>query len=174
MKFTVGRKLWSGFLAVLLLLVGIGLIGFWSQSTMSKEYRSMIDNQITKMILLEKVASIQYKSSNDIRGFLLFKKSSYLKNLDELDESFNTQFEILNQMASADIEKDLLEELKKSREYYVESTDSAISEFNSGNDERALEIAAEGSVYQGEMEKSINKLIDFQTEQTNQVDDKYC
>lgn len=170
MKFTVGRKLWSGFLAVLLLLVCVGAIGFWSQSILNKEYRSMIDDQIAKMLILEKLGSTQYKSSNDVRGFLLFDKVSFLKNLKELDESFNTQFEILNQMASSSTEKELLDELRIGRESYVENTDLAISEFNNANDEKALNIASDVSFFQAEMEKSIITLIDYQTEQTNQVE----
>jgi len=170
MKFTVGKKLWSGFLAVLLLLIGVGAIGFWSQSITSKEYRTMIDDQITKMVLLEKVASTQYKSSNDVRGFLLFDKVSFLKNLKGFEESFNTQFEILNQMSSSTTEQELLNELKENRASYVENTDLAIREFNNGNDEKAFNIASDASIFQTEIEKSINKLIDYQTEQTDLAD----
>ena len=171
MKFTVGRKLWSGFLAVLLLLVVVGSIGFYSQSNMNKEYRFMIDNQVTKMMLLENLASTQYKSSNDVRGFLLFEKVSFLKNLKELEESFNTQFGILNQMASSTTEQELLDELKASRESYVKNTDMAISEFNNANDEKALNIASDASIFQAQIEENINELIDYQTEQTNQVEE---
>ncbi|MFJ7934515.1 methyl-accepting chemotaxis protein [Sporosarcina sp. NPDC096371] len=170
MKFTVGRKLWSGFVAVLLVMVVVGLSGFWSQTKMNNEYRIMIDDQITKMLVLEMIGSTQSKSSNDIRGFLLFDEVSYLKNKKVFDEKFNAQWGILDQMVSSSAERELLDELKKARASYVQSTDSAISEFNSGNDEKALNIAADASIFQKEVEESITKLIDYQTEQTEYAD----
>ncbi len=41
MKFTVGKKLWSGFLSVLLFMIIVGAMGFWSLTKMNNEYRFM-------------------------------------------------------------------------------------------------------------------------------------
>ncbi|WP_318616306.1 methyl-accepting chemotaxis protein [Sporosarcina sp. YIM B06819] len=169
MKLSVGKKIWIGFVCVLLTMVIVGLSGFWAQTKTNQEYRLMIDNQITKMVLLEKMASSQYRISNDVRGLLLFKEISYQKNLEKLNDGFSNQFGILEQMASSTTESEMLEELKGARESFVEITDLAISEFNSANDEKALNIASDASIFQAQIEKSITNLIDYQTEQTNLV-----
>ncbi|WP_203247090.1 methyl-accepting chemotaxis protein [Sporosarcina beigongshangi] len=170
MKFTVGRKLWSGYAAVLLLLVIVGAVGFWSQTKMSNEYRSMIDNQLAKTVLLEKMGSIQYRMSNDVRGLLLFESISYQKNLEKLGEDFGEQWGIIDQMSSTPAERELLNELNSSRDIYVQSINTIIQEFNSANDERAFNIAIDAAIFQEQMEKSIHKLIEYQTEETKRVE----
>ena len=169
MRLTVGKKIWIGFLWVLLIMIVIGVSGFVAQMKTNKEYRSMIDDQITKMIILEKMGSTQYKISNDVRGSLLFKEVSYQKNLEKLNDSFNYQLGLLEQMVSATTEIEMLDELKGARESYVQSVELAISEFNSSNDEKALNIAADASLFQLYIEESITDLINYQTEQTDLV-----
>ena len=124
-------------------MIIVGAIGFWSLTKVNNEYRSIIDDQVTKMVLFEKLSSTQYEISNDFRGYLLFEKVSFLKNREELIESFNTHSGILDQMARSDAERVLLDELKESHVSYVEIIDLAISEFNNANDEKALNIASD-------------------------------
>ena len=170
MKFTVGKKIWSGFLAVLLLMVVIGAASFWSLSKMNDEYRHMLEDQIAKTVLLEKISSTQYKSSNDVRGFLLFKEVSYLKNRAMLSEDFDSQWGRLEKMSRTDSERILLEELKEARTSYMESTDMAISEFDNGDQEKALNIASDATIFQALIMEKIEELIVFQGEQTDQAD----
>lgn len=156
-------------MAVLLLMAIVGVTSFTSPSKVHNEYSAMLDGEITKVVLLEKLLTTQSKISNDIRGYLLFGEESYLQNRDQQRETFEQQWDILNQMAWTDRERTLIDELKEVRESYVEITDEALAKFNTGDKERALNIASDAAIFQGIMEENINELIDFQNESTNQV-----
>ncbi len=169
MKFSVGKKLWSGFLSVLILMVIVGVYGFWSLSKVDKEYSSILDEQITKVVLLEKLLSTQYAISTDVRGFFLFESTSFLKSRETMIETFDMYWGIIDKMTQGESERESLNELKDSHKSYVEITSSAISEFDNGNDEKALNIALDGTIFQTEIVTKISDLIDEQNKQTEQV-----
>jgi methyl-accepting chemotaxis protein len=165
MKFTVGKKLWSGFLSVLLLMVIVGAAGFWSLTKMNDEYRFLIDDRMKKIIVLEELSSIQNEISNDFRGFLLFKQDSYLKNREQLSKSFDEKWDMLDGITRTDDARLLLEEIKEEYVSYSEITDLAITEFNNANDEVALNIASDAAIYHSGIADKIYKLVKHQNEQ---------
>lgn len=169
MKLSVGKKLWAGFLLILTFLILVGLSAFVSQSKINGEYESMLENQVEKLVLLEKIESTQASLSNNIRGLLLFKAISYQKDSENLNDIFTHQWEVLDQMSSSSAERELIDELESSRNSYLQNTYAIISEFNNGNDEQALNLAKETEIYQTRIEKSIQEMIELQTAETNGV-----
>ncbi|CAM3163879.1 methyl-accepting chemotaxis protein [Filibacter tadaridae] len=170
MKFTVGKKLWTGFLAVLLLLIVVGISGFWSLSKMNDEYRFLIDDRIQKVIVLEELSSTQYQIVSNVRGFLLFKKISYLKNRGELSDTFEEQWSTLDKIVKSKNARELLNEVKDARKSYSETIDMAVEEFNSANDEKALNLASDAAIYQSTIEESVAKLIQHQEEEMKKTE----
>lgn len=169
MKLSVGKKLWSGFLSVLLLMVIVGASGFWSLSKVNNEYRSILDEQVTKAVVLEKLLSTQYAISTDIRGFLLFESNSFLEKREKTIETFNQYWGTLNKLNQTDSERVLLNEIKESHDSYIETTNLAISEFNNNNKEKALNTTMDANVFTGILSEQINDLINSQNEIMIQV-----
>lgn len=166
MKFTVGKKLWTGFLAVLLLLIAVGTVGFWSLSKADKQYSYILDNQITKVVLLEKLSSIQHEIAGGVRGYLLYGKDTFLKNQTELIETSGKYLGILEQMADSDTERQSIEDIKESSTIYFETIGLAISEFDSSNNEKALNIASDASIFQQNIMETMSKMIENQNQIT--------
>ncbi|MEK5037645.1 methyl-accepting chemotaxis protein [Sporosarcina sp. FSL K6-3457] len=171
MKFTVGRKLWSGFLSLLILMVIIGGVGFGSLSKTNNDFNDLMNEQVSKTIVFEKIGSLQNKLSGDIRSFLLFRQESFLKSRTETITELDRQSGILEQMKWSNDERVLLDELKESRASYIQTTDLAISEFGAGQEERALNIASDATFFETEIMEKIDELIVYQTDQTYQVND---
>lgn len=169
MKFTVGRKLWMGFLSLLLFMIIIGGTGFWSVSKTNNDFNALMYNQVAKTIVFEKIGSLQNKLSENVRSYLLFEQESFLKSRTEIITELDRQSGLLDQMKWSTSERTLLDELKESHTSYIQITDLAISEFDAGQEERALNIALDASLFEAEIMEKINELIVSQTDQTYQV-----
>lgn len=169
MKFSVGKKLWSGFLSVLVFMIIVGATGFWSLTKVSSEYQSILDEQVTKVVLFEKLLSAQYANSNEFRGYLLFGNELFLKNKEKSIETFDLYWGNLDKMSHSDTERVLFNELKESRVNYVETLDSAISEFTNSSEEKAHSIASDASVFEDIIVTEINDLITNQNAKMDEV-----
>lgn len=169
MKFSVGKKLWSGFLSVLVFMIIVGAMGFWSLTKVNSEYRSILDEQVTKVVLFEKLLSAQYATSTDFRGYLLFGNELFLKNKEKSIETFDLYWGILEKLPQTDAERVLFNELKDSRVNYVETLESAISELNNSSEEKALSIASDASVFEDIIVTEINDQINDQNAKTDEI-----
>jgi len=169
MKFSVGKKLWSGFLSVLVFMIIVGTMVFGSLTKVNNEYRSILDEQVTKVVLFEKLLSAQYANSNEFRGYLLFGNVLFLKNKEKSVETFDLYWGQLDKMFQSDAERVLFNELKESRVNYVETLDSAISELTNSGEEKALSIASDASVFEDIIETEINDLINNQNAKMDEV-----
>ncbi len=169
MKFTVGKKLWAGFISVLILLIIVGFSALVSINKMDKEYGSMLDIEVSKQVLLEKLAARQAFISNDVQSYLSFKVQSALEDRKENTEIFDRQFGILETLVKDDQERELVTALKEARENYSTLMDEGISLYGQGDEEEARQILSGSVELQNSVELSIEKLIEFQTEQTNEI-----
>ena len=169
MKLTVGKKIWFGFLAVLLVMIIISATGSLSISKTNKDFNALMNDQVAKTSVFEKMGSLQGNASADLRGFFLFEKDSFLNSRIERNEELARLTGVLDQMSWQDDEQQLLDELRKARASYVQTTDLAISEFNNGNVENALNSAYDATIFQAEVMEKVNGLIKQQTDQTYQV-----
>ncbi len=165
MKLTVGRKLWTGFLVVLLLVIFVGLAGFWSLTKMNDEYKFLINDRLEKIRLLEELSSTQYRIASDVRGYLLFNQVSNLANREENKEKLATTMSSLDKLLKTGENREMFEELKSASLSYEESYDQAVEEFTNANDEQALNMAADATVFQKTIEKNSKRIIKNQEEQ---------
>ena len=165
MKLTVGRKLWAGFLVVLVLVVFVGLAGFWSLTKMNDEYQFLINDRIEAIRLLEELSSTQYRIASDVRGYLLFNQVSNLANREENKEKLATTMSSLDELLKSAENREMFEELKSASLSYEESYDLAVEEFTNANDEKALNMAADASVFQKTIEKNSKRISKSQEEQ---------
>ncbi|BAQ11954.1 methyl-accepting chemotaxis sensory transducer [Bacillus sp. OxB-1] len=165
MRFTVGRKLWAGFLSVLLLLILVGVTSYASMSSMNKEYRFLIDDRIQKVLLLENLSSIQGKIVSNVRGYLVYKDQLYLRDLDPLREDFTQSWNELDESIRTESAQEALANVKKASEQYNDSINSMIQELAKGNDAGARSIATQATSYQTVLDANIDELIEYQIEQ---------
>ena len=74
----------------------------------SEEYKSFIDDRMEKVILLEQLSTDQTELSNDLRGYLLYKETKYLKNRSELLESVEEKLKTMNATFESEKSTELL------------------------------------------------------------------
>lgn len=169
MKFTVGKKLWIGFLSVLLLLVGLGIFAIISINKIDREYRSILDVEVTKMVLLEKLSARQALITNDVETYSSRRFESSLDNREKNNGIFDHQFDILESMAGKSEEQELVNELKEARQKYTELVDAGLAELRNKNEKEGLDVLASSGALLNELEAKIEVLVDYQTTETDLI-----
>lgn len=169
MKFTVGKKLWIGFLSVLLLLVGLGIFAIISINKIDREYRSILDVEVTKMVLLEKLSARQALITNDVETYSSRRFESSLDNREKNNGIFDHQFDILESMAGKSEEQELVNELKEARQKYTELVDAGLAELRNKNEKEGLDMLASSGALLNELEAKIEVLVDYQTTETDLI-----
>lgn len=165
MRYSVSKKLWTGFLSLLLLMIIGGVMNYLTIPDISEEYKSFINDRMEKVILLEQLSTNQTELSNDLRGYLLYKETKYLKNRNELLESVDEKLKEMDGSFESEKSIALLEELKVSAEQYRVHSEEALAAFNQGQDEEALVIAEKAEPHQSLFMINAERLIHDQREQ---------
>ncbi|MBD7985068.1 methyl-accepting chemotaxis protein [Sporosarcina sp. Sa2YVA2] len=172
MRFSVSRKLWAGFLSLVLLMVIAGVLNYMSIPRIIEKYEFLIDDRMEKVIILEQLSTNQNELSNDLRGYLLYKEVIYLKSRRSLLESFNEKVAQLDATLHSEESRAMLEDIKTASVKYTELTESAIASFNNGNDEGAVKAAGEAEKYQSAITKTAKDLIAFQRDHMDKTKDE--
>lgn len=165
MKFTVGKKLWSGFLSVLFIMLMIGVIGLLALADINSQYRYLIDDRLKKVVLLEELLATQNAKSNLIRGYLLYEDDSFLKTLEVQDTSYNEKLVVLDGLIRSENARKILSELKEASSNYDNHTSSIITLHKDGDYENAFLTATKGAVFSDTITEATGQLIDHQNEE---------
>lgn len=172
MRYSVSKKLWTGFLSLLLLMIVAGVLNYLTIPDISKEYKAFIDERMEKVIILEQLSTNQTELSNDLRGYLLYKETKYLKNRSELLESVDEKLNVLDSSLESENSRTLLNELKEASEQYFVLSEEALAAFNQGKDEEALVLAEKAEPHQSLIMKNAERLITFEREQMLEAEDR--
>lgn len=165
MRYSVSKKLWTGFLSLLILMIIAGVLNYLTIPDISKEYKSFIDDRMEKVILLEQLSTNQTELSNDLRGYLLYKETKYLKNRSELLESVDGKLKEMDYSLESEKSRAHFEELKEATEQYRAHSEEALAVFNNGKDEEALVVAEKAEPYQSVIMQNAQRLVTYQREQ---------
>lgn len=172
MRYSVSKKLWTGFLSLLLLMIIAGTLNYLAIPYVSEEYKSFINDRMEKVILLEQLSTDQTELSNDLRGYLLYKETKYLKNRSELLESVDEKLKDMDSTLESEKSREWLEEIKIASEQYKVRSEEALAAFNQGKDEEALVLAEKAEPHQSLIMKNAERLITYQREQMLEAEDK--
>jgi methyl-accepting chemotaxis protein len=110
MKMSVGKKLLSGFFAVLLLLGIIAGIGNYAINEVNKSYSDIINNRVKKVILVKKLQSSFMVEFISIRGYLLTGDPAQKNDYDEAVKQFEkTKSKLLSMNLIGKVKKDIID-----------------------------------------------------------------
>ncbi|WHT47847.1 methyl-accepting chemotaxis protein [Sporosarcina thermotolerans] len=172
MKYSVGKKLWTGFLSLLVLMIISGSFSYLTIPNISGNYKSLLHDQMEKIILLEQLSSNQKDLSYDLRGYFLRNDKDYLGNRFKLLRVIDEKIEELDLSFKSKENKALLEELKIASKQYRDLTDNAIAAFDIGKDVQARKYAEDAEPYQILVIDKANKLISNQRAQIYDAEEK--
>ncbi|MCG3089521.1 methyl-accepting chemotaxis protein [Sporosarcina cyprini] len=165
MKRSVGKKIWGGFLTVLLIMVVIGASSLWSLFKVSDEYRFLIDDRMKKIVLLEKLSAIQNEISNNIRGYMIYKESTFLENRDQLNSEATEVLLELDSLVKSEDARNVLADVTDRINTYESMSGFILEDFQKGNEKNAMGLAYEASGQLKKAKDGIAQLIEHQNKQ---------
>ncbi|PIC83398.1 hypothetical protein CSV73_07495 [Sporosarcina sp. P1] len=170
MKFTVGKKLWVGFMSLVIIIIIIGLIGFLALKNVNEKYSFLINDRMHKVILLEQQQSDQNNLAKSVRGYMLYGSESYIKELEETQSRIEDRLNELQEILKNNTMQSALLTIREASDEYDQVLLSIIEEKRAGNDDQALAIGTNGASYQTTISDTINKMTDYQRQQQEKLE----
>ncbi|HYK72597.1 MAG TPA: methyl-accepting chemotaxis protein [Pseudoneobacillus sp.] len=111
MKMTIRKKLFSGFLAVLLLLIGISGIAYYEITAVDQDYTDLIEDKAKKLLMIKDLEIAAKTEQSVLRGYLISRDDLSLQSYEDAENEYKNTSENLSQMIKHPQAKKLLKEL---------------------------------------------------------------
>ncbi|MFB7638347.1 methyl-accepting chemotaxis protein [Peribacillus butanolivorans] len=165
MKLSISKKLWAGFLSILIFLMTIGFFYLWIIIDLNKQYTFLLDDRVKKINLVDGMINKQQAVSNDVRGYIIYKDSAYLENSVVKNEMFEEAYENLGKTFTSQDDIELLEEIHNAKLEYMELAEEIIISMQQGDSAKDLDITEQtdkASVLEKTILEKAEKLSDNQ------------
>ncbi|QFF98196.1 methyl-accepting chemotaxis protein [Psychrobacillus glaciei] len=83
MKWTIGKKMWMGFSAILCLLIVVSVITIWTMIDTSSRYRFLLDDRVMKINIAKDIVIAQKDTTRELMDYLLFNTDAAKKGIIE-------------------------------------------------------------------------------------------
>lgn len=170
MKFTVGKKLWFGFMSVVIIMIIIGVVGFLSLKNVNAKYDFLIKDRMHKVVLLEEQRSDENDLAKNIRGYMLYGSPAYIKELEEAQQRIEKRFNELEKIIRSSKMQDSLAAITEASAEYDQVLQNILDQKRIGNNEGALAVGMRGAQYQVTISDNIDTMIDFQRQQQEELE----
>jgi methyl-accepting chemotaxis protein len=159
---TVRKKLWLGFLAILSIVLLVGASGLWALFKLDREYRSLIDDKIKNVVLLEQLLSAQHADAKNIRGYIIYEDLSYVEQRKEIMDAIKEKIKALDKSIHTSSASEIMKEVKETSKSAEQISELILRDVEVGNRESAMNLAKEVSFYQEEVSANLQQLIQQQ------------
>ncbi|MFC8686393.1 methyl-accepting chemotaxis protein [Brevibacillus porteri] len=127
MKLTVRKKLFLGFLAVLLLLVAVAGIGFSQISSIDSRYGRMIEDRVNKEMLSKDIIASVSERQKYARGYVIVGDDSYLAGYTKANDSYKELTSELAKMGMNSEGQKLVTEMNELHAQHEEIIDRVVA-----------------------------------------------
>ncbi|WP_427138377.1 methyl-accepting chemotaxis protein [Psychrobacillus psychrodurans] len=126
MKLTISRKMWFGFCAVLVLLVITSILTQSGTTKLTDRYKDLLDDDITKINLVEEIIVIQKDMSTAVLEFVMFGKRDAVDKFDaEIEKGMTAARALIEKSTDAESVK-LMKDLQTETEKLFENNNKII------------------------------------------------
>jgi len=113
MKLTLSKKLFGGYLIVLVILAVTIAISYTRIAAINNEYGNLLSDKVKKMILIQELASAVKQEQLDIRGYLATGNYSSIQNFSNSHDNYLKLSKTLKDIVDLPKANVLLQELEK-------------------------------------------------------------
>lgn len=174
MKMTISKKLFAGFISILVILAITVVISYIQIKSVDATYGELIDDKAHKLILIKELDLEIKQQQKSLRSYLLVGDDASLQSF-EVD--YETYFEVRKKLDEIIVQpkaKELLKELDGYQEKYLEFAELVFEEKRENNIEgytkllstQGIEIATKFDDKIAELTEYQQKLLDVGNEET--------
>lgn len=170
MKMTISKKLFAGFLSVLLLLVVIVSVGYYQISSVDQSYTTLLNSEAKKVMLVKELNIKVKEQQSRIRGYLIVNDETALQAFTEAHDSFLSISKELEGMENDPKASELLKELVQLENDYQQLA-SQLIELKRGNqvEEYTNLVATQGREITNKFDQKAQEYNDYEGTILSQV-----
>ncbi|SES33631.1 methyl-accepting chemotaxis protein [Psychrobacillus sp. OK032] len=163
MKWTINKKLLSGFSAVLLLLVIMIGISYSQITTLNNSYTDLVDDKAMKAVEIKELQVAVKQEIIAMRGYLMVGDDLSLQDYTNAVANFKESYDALYSKFKLPVAINMLEDIDKIETEYVQFTEKVfnLKKQNKNKEYEAL-VSSEGRDIVVRLDEAVAKLSDFQ------------
>lgn len=135
---TIGKKIYGGFLIVLLILLSFAVTSIMQVDKVSKEYQHMIDNRIKQSQLASAIQLEVASQGLFARAYVLSNDDVSLSNLETKQQLLKDRVEELSLMVSSKEMKGFIKQIQDTIPLFDEGVSKVIDQVKKGQEEQAI------------------------------------
>lgn len=163
MKMTIRKKLFGGFIAVLLLLIAIAGISYYQITVVDQTYSDLIDDKAKKLTMIKNLEIAAKAEQTSLRGYLIIGDDKALQNYTNASEKYKKTSNELAALIKLPKAKELLNELDEIEKQYGEFANQSIKLKKENNTEEYTRlVVVQGREIVERFSLKAEELSDFQ------------
>ena len=139
MRFTIGKKIFTGFLSAAVLLGAASGISFYYMNKVNDSYSDLINRQVTILTATKDIQVLALQQTNGLRGYLLTQNPDFIHELETANEQLNVRIEQTGSLVTQPESKDSVQKLTRLNRQFKENYDQLLASYEQDrNQEEAL------------------------------------
>jgi methyl-accepting chemotaxis protein len=142
MRMTIGKKLFGGFAAVLILLCILAGVSNYQISVVDHTYSNLINDRAKKLILTKEMMQLTSQQAKDIHGYLLLSDESQLTDYEKTKQQIDLLANQLEKTVTQDKSKAILADLKDLNQQYAQINEQIITYKKQNNQSLYMQLSS--------------------------------
>jgi methyl-accepting chemotaxis protein len=163
MKLTVTKKLFAGFLSVLIILSSIVAISFYQISAVDRTYNKLVEEDVEQLLMTKDLLILMRKAQSSQRGYLLSGDGTSLQIFSKAHDDYQALSKKLMETNLDSKEKGILQELNElEEEFYQFSNELFELKRQNKTAEYSALVITKGRELLKQVEEKVTELEDYE------------
>ncbi|WP_391120396.1 methyl-accepting chemotaxis protein [Psychrobacillus sp. L3] len=169
MKWTIGKKMWLGFSAILLLLIITSVVTIWTMIDVSSRYRFLLDDRVMKINVAKEIGIAQKDATRELMDYLLFTTDAAKKGIKE-NETLTKELaqELRSNLFSPETIA-MMDDFDKKMNMFSKINDDLIAAKMDNNGLKINKLTSEAKTVSANMLKILKELEQFMQDDMNKT-----
>lgn len=139
MRFTIGKKIFTGFLSAAVLLGAASGISYYFMNKVNDSYTDLINRRVTILTATKDIQVLALQQTNGLRGYLLTQSPDFINELETANEQLNVRIEQTGRLVTQPESKDSVQKLTSLNRQFKENYEQLLANYEKDrNQEEAL------------------------------------
>lgn len=161
MKWTIGKKMWFGFSAILFLLIVVAASTIGAMFNNSKEYKFLLDDRAVKVNLVSEIEIAQKDITRSLYDYIIFNTDASLKSVKEFEEKTKSLSAELHSQLFSPETLGMIEEFEKKSETFATNNDEIIAAKQKKDTMNINRLTAKSKTINAEMLNNLAEIEQF-------------